>query len=164
MAKLNFSFDNTEELVSNDFDRQPLPDGKYFAEIVDSDLRDTKSGNGSYVMVEFQVVDGEYSGRKIWANYNIVHQNEQAQEIGQQQFAKLCLAALGKPACSDTDELIGRQVGLGVGLDKKDPTRNRVKWAESVQQTSSAPASVVAAASSAAKSVVNSARPWEKTK
>jgi hypothetical protein len=141
MAKLDFQFAGDEAaLNSNDFDRTPLPDGKYNVEITDSDYRDNSTGTGSYVMVEFRVIDGEYADRKLWGNYNIVHSNEQAQEIGQQQFAKLCLAALGKPSCIDTDELISRQLAVGVGLDKKDPSRNRIKWTEAVQQTTSAPA------------------------
>jgi hypothetical protein len=161
MAKLGFEYGgDTEELNKNDFDRTPLPDGKYFVEITDSDYRDAKNGNGSYVMVEYRVIDGEFSDRKLWANYNIINSNEQAQEIGQQQFAKLCLATLGRPSCNDTDDLIGRQLAVGVGIDKKDPSRNRVKWTEGVQQTASAPAP--AARPSAAPAVAKSAKPWEK--
>lgn len=159
MAKVDFTFAGDEaELNSNDFDRTPLPDGKYNVEITNSDYRDNSNGTGSYVMVEFRVIDGEFSDRKLWGNYNIVHSNETAQEIGQQQFAKLCLAALGKPSCSDTDELIGRQLCVGVGLDKKDPSRNRIKWTESVQQTTSAPAP----RQNAAPSVAKTAKPWER--
>lgn len=162
MAKLGFEYAGaTEELNKNDFDRTPLPDGKYFAEITDSDYRDAKNGNGSYVMVEFRVIDGEYADRKVWSNYNIINSNEQAQEIGQQQFAKLCLATLGRPSCDDTDHLIGRQLAIGVGLDKKDPSRNRVKWTEAVQQTTSAPAARPAAAPAAAR-VEKAANPWKK--
>jgi hypothetical protein len=165
MAKLGFNYSgDTEELNSNDFDRSPLPEGKYNVEILDSDYRDTKTGTGSYVMVEFSVLDPEYAGKKIWANYNIVNSNPKAQEIGEQQFAKLCLAALGKPSCSDTDELIGRQVAVGVGFEKNDPSRNRVKWSEAVQQTTSAPAPRAAAAPTAAPSVAKPANPWQKSK
>lgn len=136
MAKLGFEFNgNTADLSNNDFDRTPLPEGKYQVEILDSDLREAKSGNGSYVMVEFSVLDPQYVGRKIWANYNIINNNPKAQEIGEQQFAKLCMAALGKPSCSDTDDLIQRQVVLGVGFEKNDPSRNRVKWSEPLTTT-----------------------------
>lgn len=159
MARIDFSFQGDDsQLNSNDFDRQPLPDGKYMVEIADSDYRDNSTGTGSYVMVEFNVLDAEYAGRKLWSNLNIIHTNEKAQEIGQQQMAKLCLAALGKPACSDTDELIGRQLAVGVGLDKKDPSRNRIKWFEPVQQTTSAPAARPAVAPAVAKK----ANPWGK--
>jgi hypothetical protein len=163
MAKIGFNYEgDAEELNSNDFDRTPLPEGKYIVEILDSDYRDTKTGNGSYVMVEFGVLDPQFTGRKLWANYNIVHSNEKAQEIGQQQFAKLCLAALGKPSCTDTDELIGRQVALGVGFEKNDPSRNRVKWSEPVQQTTSAPAPRVAAPAPAPAAAAPRKNAWQK--
>lgn len=160
MANINFEFNGTEQdLNKNDFDRSPLPDGKYLAQITGSDFRGNSSGTGSYVMVEFEVIDGAHNGRKVWANYNIKHTNQQAQEIGQQQFAKLCLATLGKPSCNDTDDLLNRQVVLGVGLDKKDESRNRVKWTESAQA-----APVLAPAHSAAPSLAKPANPWEKPK
>lgn len=160
MAKLDFQFaGDTEDLTKNDFDRKPLPDGEYMVDIQNSDYRDNQTGTGSYVMVEFQVIDGEHAGRKLWANYNIIHTNEQAQEIGQQQFAKLCLATLGKPSCSDTDDLIGRQLIVGVGLDKKDPTRNRVKYTNAV--ASATPAAPARPAPAAAR-VEKAANPWKK--
>lgn len=160
MAKLDFQYAGDEqELNKNDFDRKPLPDGEYLVDIVNSDYRDNSTGTGSYVMVEFQVNDGEHTGRKLWANYNIIHTNEQAQEIGQQQFAKLCLATLGKPGCSDTDDLIGRNLIVGVGLDKKDPTRNRVKYTNPA--AASAPAAPARPASAAPR-VEKAANPWKK--
>lgn len=159
MAKLGFEYaGDTEDLNKNDFDRKPLPDGEYMVDIQNSDYRDNATGTGSYVMVEFQVIDGEHASRKLWANYNIIHTNEQAQEIGQQQFAKLCLATLGKPSCADTDDLIGRQIIVGVGLDKKDPTRNRVKYTNAI--ATSAPAAPARPA--AAARVEKAANPWKK--
>ena len=156
MAKLNFAFSGDETaLQDNSFDRQPLPDGEYNVVINDADYKQTKNGNGWYVSVEFLVYEGEHKDRKLWSNYNLVNPNPQAQEIGEQQFAKLCLAALGKLSCSDTDELIGKAVTVGVGLEKNDPTRNRVKYANAIG-TVKAPTAKAAAPVQAAK------KPWEK--
>lgn len=167
MAKIGFNFDGTvEDLTKNDFDRTPLPDGEYLATIQDADYRDNATGTGSYVMTEFEIIDGQHSGRKVWSNYNVQHQNTQAQDIGQQQFAKLCLATLGKPSCADTDELIGRQVVIGVARDKKDETRNRVKYANSADKPLAPVAQAAAVQStqtvSAASSVAKSTKPWQK--
>lgn len=165
MAKLGFQFTGDEaDLNNNSFDRQPLPDGTYQALIADADYKATKSGNGFYVSVEFHIVqDGEYSGRKVWSNYNLVNPNPQAEEIGQQQFAKLCMAALGKPSCDDTDELLSALVVLGIGLEKNDPTRNRVKWADSVDGVAqeAAPAPVAKPAPKAAPAPAAN-KPWAK--
>lgn len=161
MAKLGFEFQgDIDELNNNDFDRKPLPDGEYLALISDADYKATKSGNGFYVSVTLDVIDGEHANRKVWANLNIINPNEQAQSIGQQQMAKLCLAVLGKPSCDDTDELIGSQVVIGVGIDKNDPTRNRVKYFNPVD-AAPAPKPV---AKPAAAPASTSAKPWARGK
>lgn len=161
MATLNFHFSGDESaLQDNSFDRAPLPDGEYNVVINDADYRQTKNGNGYYVSVEFEVYEGEHDGRKLWANYNLVNPNPQAQEIGEQQFAKLCLAALGKLSCSDTEELIGKAVTVGVGLEKNDPTRNRVKYANPTGTVKAPSAKPAPAAVSAA--VGASKKPWQK--
>lgn len=158
MAKLGFQYTGDESsLNDNSFDRQPLPDGEYNVVINDADYKQTKNGNGYYVSVEFEVYEGEHSSRRVWSNYNLVNPNPQAQEIGEQQFAKLCLAALGKLSCSDTDELIGKTVTVGVGLEKNDPTRNRVKYANPTG-TVKAPAARLAAAPAAG----GDRKPWQK--
>ena len=161
MAKLNFAFSGDESALSdNSFDRQPLPDGEYNVVINDADYKETKNGNGYYVSVEFEVYEGEHSSRRVWSNYSLVNSNPKAQEIGEQQFAKLCLAALGKLSCSDTDELIGKTVTIGVGLEKNDPTRNRVKYANAIG-TVKAPSARPAPA--AAHAAVDAAKkPWQK--
>jgi hypothetical protein len=158
MAKLGFQYTGDENALNdNGFDRAPLPDGEYDVVINDSDYKQTKNGNGYYVSVEFEVIDGEHAGRKVWANYNLVNPNAQAQEIGEQQFAKLCLATLGKLSCNDTDELIDKTCTIGVGLEKNDPTRNRVKYANPTG-TVKAPAARPAAAPAAG----GDRKPWQK--
>jgi hypothetical protein len=160
MAKLGFTYGgDVEELNNNDFDRKPLPDGEYDATITDADYRETKTGTGYYVSVEYLITGGEYADRKVWANYNLVNSNPKAQEIGEQQFAKLCLATLGKPSCGDTDELIGSSLVIGVGLEKNDPTRNRVKYTSSLK-TIAAPL----ARPSSAPDVAKAAKPWQNRK
>jgi hypothetical protein len=161
MASLNFQYTGDESTLNdNSFDRAPLPDGEYNVVINDADYRETKNGNGYYVSVEFQVYEGEHDGRKLWANYNLVNPNPKAQEIGEQQFAKLCLAALGKLSCSDTDELIAKAVTVGVGLEKNDPTRNRIKYANPIGTVKAPTAKPAPAAASAAVGAAK--KPWQK--
>ena len=155
MAKLGFEYSgDAESLNEVSFDRQPLPEGEYLVNIMDSDYKATKSGTGHYVSVQFEVTDGPHEGRYLWANYNIDSPSAQAQEIGEQQFARLCLAVLGKPSCSDTDLLLGKRCVVGVGFEKNDPSRNRVKYANPADAGATAPAA--SAAPAAAK------KPWQK--
>jgi hypothetical protein len=102
MANLGetFNADDHEEPISFD----PLPPGEYVAQVVDSEIKDTKAGDGKYVKLQWQVIDGEYTNRIVFANYNIINPSEKAQEIGEREFAAAC-RGLGKSHVSDTEEL-----------------------------------------------------------
>jgi hypothetical protein len=71
-----------------------LPDGVYKLAIEKASYEPNKKGTGSLVKIT-SVVDGdEFSGRRVWLNLNIRHENEKAQTIGRAQFKQL-LTALG---------------------------------------------------------------------
>jgi hypothetical protein len=96
------SFNVSEVTPAQEY--KPLPEGKYEAVIADSDVKPTRSGNGSYIQLEFEVVSGEYKGRKLWGRYNIENSNREAVEIGRSQFAAVC-QAVNIPSPRDTSEL-----------------------------------------------------------
>lgn len=84
-----------------------LPAGQYLVEIVDWDLRETKSGTGKGIEVNFKVLGPQFRDWNLSNWYNLEHQNSQAQEIGREQFGDLLLA-LGFDAYPDSfDELVG---------------------------------------------------------
>jgi hypothetical protein len=100
---MEFSFDTSDVPVSDrSFDL--LPAGWYAATITGAESRDTKSGTGKYLRVEFTLADP--AGRKVWSNYNVKNDNPAAESIGRQQLAEVC-RAIGKKAVRDTDELRG---------------------------------------------------------
>jgi hypothetical protein len=101
--------------------------------------------------VTLEVNDGDYAERRIFSNYNLDNPSPRAAEIGQQQFARLCLATLGKPSCRDTDDLIGKQCVVGVGFERDDPSRNRVKY---INAATAAPKAKAAPAADK--------KPWQK--
>jgi hypothetical protein len=71
---------------------EPVPNGKYRAHIVDSEVKPTKDGRGKYLQLEWEILDGEYKGRKIWDRLNIVNPSETSQKIGQAQLSAVCHA------------------------------------------------------------------------
>lgn len=81
-----------------------LPDGEYRVQAVKSEMRATKDGNGQYLWIEFDVLDGEYTGAKLWDRLNLVNQNTQAREIAERQFSALCHAT-GAIGVSDSEEI-----------------------------------------------------------
>ena len=86
MAILNFNANEVEP--SKEFD--PIPAGKYLAVITDSDMRDTRAGTGRYLQLEFEIIDGEYTGRKLWARLNIENQNAEAVRMARSDLSAIC--------------------------------------------------------------------------
>lgn len=82
----------------------PLPEGAYIAAVVSSEMKTTKAGDGTFLKMELDILDGKYKGRKIWWNINYTNPNAQCQNIGRSELKKLC-AACGKPAPKDTLEI-----------------------------------------------------------
>jgi len=101
MANLGQRFD-TSTVADSDF--APLPVGDYPVEIVASELRATKSGDGQYLWLEMVIRDGEYAGRRIWDRLNLWNANQTTVEIAQRTLKAICVA-VGKPTIEDSEEL-----------------------------------------------------------
>lgn len=129
-----FQFDATQHNPSQTFD--VLPVGWYVAKVVDADIRPTKAPGGQYIAATFEIVAPEFAaGRKVWANYNIVNANATAQEIGQNEFAALTLAA-GTPQISDLQQVFERPIYIKLKITKQDgqEDRNEVSGYKSTQE------------------------------
>lgn len=86
MAILNF---NAREVAPNSsFD--PLPPGWYNAKMIESELKPTRAGDGTMLAVQFEVLDGQYAGRRIFHNFNIENKNPVAVKIAYEQLSALC--------------------------------------------------------------------------
>jgi hypothetical protein len=106
---------------------EPLPRGDYTAMITDSVVKTTKAGNGEFIALTIEIIDGSYSGRKIWDNLNVKNINPTAQNIAQAGLTKYfrsCGLDLEKGA--DTTALYNIPFKLTLGIDRKDETRNAV--------------------------------------
>lgn len=156
---------NTEEDVKGAMDFDALPDGDYQVVITEAEMKDNKNTAGSHVGATLLVIDGEFEGRLLWANYNIKNANPTAEKIGRAELAQLCQAiGIGNP--KDTDELVNKPFMVKLGVDRKDNSRNKIKAymalaTAPVAPTTPAPASV--AKPSAAKPATG-AKPWQQKK
>lgn len=107
----------------------PIPAGVYLAQVIESDERPLKSGNGRAVALTFEVLQGPYARRKVWASINYRHANADAERIGQSQLSALC-HAVGVLRAADTTQLHMRPVMIRVKVRKDDtgqyPDRNEV--------------------------------------
>lgn len=102
MADLGLSFDATTVDPSSSFTVYPA--GKYLCEIIQSEMRATKDGNGQFLWLELGILDGEHSGGKIFDRLNLVNANQTAQEIAQKALSAIC-HAVGVMQVSDSEQL-----------------------------------------------------------
>jgi len=109
---MEFSFDTSDVPVS-DRSYDLIPAGWYAATITGVEARDTKSGTGKYLRVEFTLADP--AGRKVWSNYNVKNDNPAAETIGRQQLAEV-VRAIGKKTIRDTDQLLGCVLSVKVKI------------------------------------------------
>ena len=46
-------------------------------------MRPTKAGNGSYLQLEIEILEGQYKGRRLWDRLTLNHPNAVAVQIAQ---------------------------------------------------------------------------------
>lgn len=122
---------NLGDFNADDFhdDFQPIPAGRYTAVIVKSDTMATKDGAGSYIKLEVDIVDGQYKGRKLFTNLNLVNKNEMAVKIAKTELANIC-RAVGVLHPKDSSELHGKPVSIKVSIRPESdafPASNDIK-------------------------------------
>lgn len=114
MAELGFSFDpNSVEPAA---DMSAMPNGEYVAMIIDSEVVTAKSGNGKYLKLTFQVIEGEYSKRYVWHNLNLWNNNETAAKIAAQQLAAISIAVDHMGQVVDSAELHNKPMVIKVAF------------------------------------------------
>lgn len=100
MAILNFNANEVEPSVGF----EAIPAGKYQAVIVDSDMKPNKAGTGEYLQLEFEIIEGEYKGRKLWTRLNLNNPNADAVRMARADLSAIC-HAVNVPQPRDSVEL-----------------------------------------------------------
>jgi len=88
MATINFNANEVAPSVGF----EAIPAGKYQAVIVDSDIRQNKSGTGEYLQLEFEIIEGEYRNRKLWVRLNLNNPNPDAVRMARADLSAICHA------------------------------------------------------------------------
>lgn len=102
MASFGQLFDATT--VDPNSGYEVLPPGNYLVQIVASEMRATRDGAGQYLLLELDVVEGQYAGRKLFDRVHLVNANVEAVQIAQRTLAAVC-RAVGKLRVTDSQEL-----------------------------------------------------------
>lgn len=111
MAAINF---NAEE-IEPQADFAPIPVGEYTVIISASEMKDNAKGTGKYLQIIFDVVEGQYKGRKVFDILNIQNANETAQQIAQRALSSIC-RAVGVMHPTDSEELHNIPLLIKVGI------------------------------------------------
>lgn len=118
MPQLPYSNANVE-----DDSRNPLPNGRYRVQVMNSEMRENSQGTGELIRMIYRVVDGPFMGRTVSAFYNVVHRaSPDAERIGRQQL-KSVGHACGNANFTATEELHGSHIELAISVDG---TYNRI--------------------------------------
>lgn len=70
----------------------PVPPGDYLMQITDSEMKQTNDKEGEYLKLSFKIIHGEFEGRYIWLNLNLVNKSAQAVEIAERELSAICHA------------------------------------------------------------------------
>jgi len=106
---LNFDANTVKPLS----DMEAIPAGKYVACITASEAKPTNAGDGSYLALEFTVLEGDYKDRKVFTNLNIGNKNPTAVEIAYRALSSIC-HAVGVIQVADSAQLHNRPLVINV--------------------------------------------------
>ena len=104
MSLLPSAFNAKEHEGMRDF--SAIPPGDYVAQITESEKKEARNKGNFYWKLTFKIQEGDFKGRLIWVNLNLINSNPQAVEIANNELSTIC-QAVGKVAISDTSELHG---------------------------------------------------------
>lgn len=124
MTQLNFDANQVEPALALD----PIPSDKYVAAITASESKPTKAGTGTYLQLEFTVLDGEYKGRKVWSRLNLNNPSQQAVDIARSELSAIC-RAIGVMQVHDSNQLHNIPLVISVRLkqDASGEMHNEIK-------------------------------------
>jgi hypothetical protein len=111
MAILNF--DSTNVPVAQALD--PIPAGWYPCAIVASEVKPTGNGQGAYLELEEEVIEGPYKGRKVYDRLNLQNLNPIAVEIAYKTLSAIC-HAVNVIQVADSSQLHNRPLMVKVAL------------------------------------------------
>jgi hypothetical protein len=99
----------------------PIPAGTYPGVVIESGMRPTKRGNGRYLEVTIEVIEGAYKGRRVWDRMTIEHPNRAAVQFAMGKLNALC-RAVGVVRPGDSSEVHNIPLDVRIGLEKRSDT------------------------------------------
>lgn len=117
LSDITFNAASSQSATGSKF--EPLPAGTYRVTVFESEKRRNKKDNGNYVVLNMQVVSGDYKGRRVRQFFNVEHDDEATEARGKADFEKVLFAVnVLKP--DDTSQVHGIPMLVRIAI-KDDP-------------------------------------------
>jgi len=134
MADLNdvWGDEGFDDIAPSSGTPEPVPPDDYTLHLDSQELKPTKDQTGVLLSCVFQIIEGQYEGRRVFTNFNVKNKNAQAQQIGIADFKAFCMACGVDfaDARADTSVLLQIPFRAKIGMSKpKDgyESRNEIK-------------------------------------
>lgn len=114
----------------------PIDADWYEAELIKSDLVTTKDKKGKYIACKFKVVEGDFEGRFLFTNLNIVNASDVAVRIAQADLKGMCDAVGHEGELEDTEDLHDQPMMIKVTIKPETsqwPAKNEIKGYRSLE-------------------------------
>ena len=160
MAFLDEEF-SVDSLPAGNNNFEPLPEGWYNATITGAEIKSTKAGDGKFIAVKYTVTGPSHQGRVVFGNLNIKNASTKAEEIGRSQLGDI-MRAIGLGKVSDTDQLIGGNLGIKLSMKTGEYAGNEVKAFRALNGSAPAPVSILSTPSSVKTAPAKASPPWAK--
>jgi hypothetical protein len=98
---------------------EPIPGGWYDAAMDASEMKPTKDAattGHAFLECRYNVISGQYAGRKLFARFNLRNSNPVAQEIAYKEFSAVCHAS-GVLQVQASEQLHGIPIKLKVKIE-----------------------------------------------
>jgi hypothetical protein len=143
---------SSTEYKANDF--EPLPKGQYLVVITSCEERMGKTSNKPYLALSYEVLEGEYKGRKLFFNLNVFSDNPDAVRIARNELAGIA-QAVSVANLKGTEDIINKPFIIKLGVKSKDgEVQNRIdKYL---------PATGTIGSSQVASTTTSNKKPWER--
>lgn len=140
---------------------EPLPKGWYTVIITDSEQKPTKAGDGSYLQLTLEVVDGDHKGRLLWDRLNLDNPNDTAVQIANKNLSAIC-RAVGVMRPKSSEDLHNKPLAVRV-IQKEfnGDTQNEVKGYKGLRDPSASDAAPTTQPTPT--SGRNDTPPWKRT-
>ena len=119
MSGFGFSINPQDYDTEQKGDFTDLPTGIYRLECEAQSYGDNSKGTGKVLGLTLTVLEPEeFAGRKVFENFNLVHENEKAQEIAREDVSKMCRAVEHFTALDDPEDLVFKPFMAKLGWSK----------------------------------------------